>query len=208
MRGRGLCGAAVNLALFDFDGTLTTQDSFTKFLRYATRPIRIAAGSALLSPVIVGYKMGLLSAAVARPIVSGFAFRAERASRVRELGERFAGEVLPTLLREGSMERVAWHQAQGDRVVVVSASLDAYLEPWCRERGLELICTQLEEKAGFLTGRYLRGDCAGEGKVALVRERYDLAEYAVIFAYGDSPDDAPMLGLAHRRFYQGVEMTP
>jgi phosphatidylglycerophosphatase C len=51
----------MNLALFDFDGTITRGDTWTPFLRYsATRP-RIAA-AVLLSPLIVAYKAGWISA--------------------------------------------------------------------------------------------------------------------------------------------------
>ena len=29
------------------------------------------------------------------------------------------------------MERIEWHKSNGDEIVVVSASLDVYLGPWC-----------------------------------------------------------------------------
>ena len=64
--------------------------------------------------------------------------------RVRALGEQFVRDVLPGLIRPIALERIAWHKDRGDRVVVVSASLDAYLIPWCRALGLDLICTELE----------------------------------------------------------------
>jgi hypothetical protein len=47
----------MDLALFDFDGTITTADTFAGFLRFAVRPGRMAVGVVLLSPVIVGYRL-------------------------------------------------------------------------------------------------------------------------------------------------------
>lgn len=34
----------MNLALFDFDGTITTADTFTNFLRFAVRRHRLVVG--------------------------------------------------------------------------------------------------------------------------------------------------------------------
>lgn len=42
----------MNIALFDFDGTITFADSFTTFLYFASGRSRILLGSALLSPLI------------------------------------------------------------------------------------------------------------------------------------------------------------
>jgi len=58
-------------------------------------------------------------------------------------------------MRSVALERIAWHTARGDRVVVVSAALDVYLEPWCATMGVDVICTQLEAHGGRVTGRYV-----------------------------------------------------
>jgi len=87
--------------------------------------------------------------------------------------------------------------------VLVSGSLDLYLQPWCRQHGLELICNRLaHDGRGRLTGRYEDGDC-GAHKAAKIRTRYDLAGYERIHAYGDSREDKAMLALAHERWYRG-----
>ena len=92
-------------------------------------------------------------------------------------------------------------------MVVVSGSLDAYLAPWCESVGVERICTELEVRSGRLTGRYCRGDCSGPTKTLLIRERYDLTRYSVIYAYGNTEEDREMLELAHRRYYR-CERSP
>jgi hypothetical protein len=50
----------MNLALFDFDGTITHRDTFAPFIYFAVSRLRIALGAALLSPMIAAYKVGLL----------------------------------------------------------------------------------------------------------------------------------------------------
>jgi len=103
-------------------------------------------------------------------------------------------------------KRIAWHRAQGHTVVVVSASLDLYLQPWCQARGLDSICNRLAHRDGILTGRYEDGDC-GPHKARLIRARYDLASFERIHAYGDSREDRPMLALGHERWYRGKRLA-
>jgi HAD superfamily hydrolase (TIGR01490 family) len=196
-----------NLALFDFDGTITSKDTFTAFVHFAMGPARLLSGKILLSPLIVGYKAGLVSGATIRASVSRFGFAGRRESELREAGLAFGADVLPQVVRPAMLERIRWHQSQGDRIVVVSASLDVYLETWCRGHGLELICTQLEFRRGRSTGGYRRGDCSGERKLHRIRERLDLSAYPDIYAYGDTREDLPMLAIARHRFYRGREVT-
>jgi phosphatidylglycerophosphatase C len=200
-------GWLMNLALFDFDGTITTSDTFTPFIRLAATPGRMLAGSVLLGPLALGYRLGAVSASRARPAVARVAFRGASAADVRCLGRKYAADVLPGTLRQRALERVARHQEQGDDVVVVSASLDVYLRPWCESRGLGCICTELEELNGRLTGRYRHGDCSGAEKVRQIRERYALERYAQVYAYGDTSEDREMLALAHRRYYRWQEIA-
>jgi HAD superfamily hydrolase (TIGR01490 family) len=197
----------MNLALFDFDGTITEGDTFSAFLRFAVRRHRILLGAVPLSPVVLCYRLGLISARQARPIVSRVGLQGEAADSIREVGRRYAAQVLPHTVRRLALERIHWHQAQGDTVVVVSASLDAYLGPWCESIGVERISTELEERDGRLTGKYRHGDCSGIAKVHRIRERYELSRYAVIYAYGDTDDDREMLELAHRKYYRWREIA-
>jgi len=192
----------MNLALFDFDGTITVGDTFIPFLRFSASRSRAAIASLCFSPFLVAARAGLLSARTARPLAARFAFQGRRGAAVRGLGRVYADEVLPSRVRRRALERLDWHKRQGDTIVVVSASLDAYLTRWCESIGVDVICTELEERGGRLTGRYVGGDCSGAEKVRRIRERYDLSRYSTIYAYGDSGDDREMLAVAHVRYYQ------
>jgi len=196
----------MNLALFDFDGTITVGDTFVPFLRFAMRTSRIALGAILATPHGLGYRLGVVPASRARPVLAKVGFRGEQAQAVRALGRQYATDVLPQCLRENALDRIRWHQQQGDLVVVVSASLDVYLAPWCETAGVDVICTELEERRGILTGRYRDGDCSGVAKSRRIRQRYDLNKFPVVYAYGDSPEDFEMLALAHRKYLRSVEI--
>ena len=195
----------MNLALFDFDGTITSADTFTPFIRFVASPRRLLFGRLLLSPMVAGYRLGLVPGTTLRSAAARLCFFGRLEADILELGARYA-ETMHLVVRPAVLDKVRWHQAQGDTVVVVSASLAPYLRRWCDKLGVELICTELESAAGTLTGRYAGGDCSGQEKARRVRERYDLARYPVIYAYGDTSEDRELLGLAHRRYLNGVEL--
>ena len=197
----------MNLALFDFDGTITTRDTFLEFIRFALAPSRLLVGKALLTPWILGYRLGLISAPRIRPVISRVAFSGMREQALRSLGEAFAKEQLPLWIRRETRQRLDWHREQGDQIVVVSASLDVYLSAWCREQGFDVLCTNLEAKGGRITGRYRDGDCSGSVKKGRVLSKYDLTRYGTVFAYGDTIEDRELLELAERRFFRGREIA-
>jgi HAD superfamily hydrolase (TIGR01490 family) len=197
----------MDLALFDFDGTITTRGTYPDFLRLAASPARKAAGGVVLGPVIAGHRCGLVSDVALRRTLSMATFRGQDAHRVNELGEAFARDRLPGLVRPIAADRIRWHHARGDHVVVVSASLDAYLVPWCRTAGLDVICTTLEVRNGRLTGRYVDGDCCGSEKARRIRGRYALADYGRVHAYGDTHEDHEMLALADRKYWRWTDVS-
>lgn len=197
----------MNLALFDFDGTITSSDTWTPFMRFAVPPARLIAGQVLLAPVFVGHRMGVISSSTGRQMATRVGFQGVPSSDVRQLGAQYAATMIPKTVRGLALERIGWHRSQGDDVVVVSASLDVYLSPWCETRGLDHICTTLEEQDGRLTGKYVGGDCSGREKVRRITERYDLTRYLRVYAYGDSGEDREMLELAHKKFYRWREVS-
>ena len=197
----------MNIALFDFDGTITSKDSFAPFIRFAVTPTRAVFGALLLAPIIIGYKLRLIPASFTRACLARFGFRGRRLNEIREIGSRFASEILPNTIRQKAMERIDWHRAEGDIVDVVSAALDVYLSSWCQQNGLELVCTELESKNGVLTGRYLNGDCTGIEKLKRIMEKYSLETFGEIYAYGDTREDEVLLSVATKKYFRWREIT-
>ena len=192
----------MNLALFDFDGTITDNDSFTAFLYFAATRQRLFWGKVLLLPQILSYKAGLLPAAKARACVAGFAFKDRPLSGLESAGKKYARDIIPRHIKSKAFERIQWHKEQGDEIVVVSASLDLYLSPWCDTHGLALICSSFETKDGIITGRYDGPDCSGTEKARQIKARYDLTQFKTIYAYGDTSEDREMLDLADIKYYR------
>jgi phosphatidylglycerophosphatase C len=197
----------MNLALFDFDGTITHKEMFADFIRFAVPRRRRILGAPLFAPMVAGYKLGLVSGNTIRSRVVNFGLRGLRVDHVREMGRRFSDGVLSTVLRPVALERIRWHREQGDKVVVVSGALDVYLQYWCRTHGLDVICSHLEVVGSHLTGRYHGLQCVGEEKSRRVRETCKLHEFSVVYAYGDTKEDLDMLSMADRKYYRWQELS-
>nr|WP_275974006.1 HAD-IB family phosphatase [Shewanella pneumatophori] len=215
------------MALFDFDGTLTNKDMFTKFIFFSATPMRLALGVIFMSPLYLLYKMGVIPARKLRPFVSYCAFAGRDKQTLDRLGVEYATKIIPRYLRPEMQQTLKQYQAEGASIVVVSASLDLYLKPWCQIMGLELICSEMateqvakqeqiqahnqelnqEPKNSRYTGFYVAGDCSCEAKASKVSERFNLKDYSYIYAYGDTKEDLAMLALADEAYMQGVTQS-
>lgn len=197
---------APGLALFDFDGTLTYGDSLFPFLREASGLPRFLLNIALCSPTLVAYRFGWMENHRAKEKVLRRFLKAVSAPDFRRACGRFAEGRMQRLLNSKALERVRWHQSMGHKTVLISASLEDYLLPWAKANGFDLVvCTRLKFRGDAFTGDFEGGNCHGEEKVRRLKEIiHDLPGY-VIYAYGDSRGDLPMLELAEHRFYRSFQ---
>ena len=196
----------VVVAAFDVDGTLTTRDCVTPFLRRA-------AGWRLVS-TILGHPLAVVAAAARRDRdrlkeLACAALRGLDATAFEDLGRSFAHEVVANWLRDDTTARLRRHRELGHQVILASASLDAYLGPLGDMLEVDgIVCTQLERGPdGRLTGRLVGENCRGAEKARRVRAWLDAAGLAdaVLWAYGDSPGDRPLLEAADHAVWVDTE---
>jgi phosphatidylglycerophosphatase C len=185
------------VAAFDVDGTLTTRDCVVPFLRRSLGTRHVVA-------TLMRHPLQLLTAAIRRDrdrvkelAVSAFAGRS--AVTIAAEGERFAAEVERDSMRPDSLARLAWHRRQGHQVVLVSASLDAYLRPLGERLGVDgVLCATLDVGSdGNLTGRLVGENCRGAEKVARL-DAWLAGRDVELWAYGDSAGDRELLARADR----------
>ena len=79
----------MNLALFDFDGTITTGDTFTPFLRFAIGRRRAILGGLLVSPVVIANRLRMISTTKTRPIVARVGFQGAVSQGDEHFGTKF-----------------------------------------------------------------------------------------------------------------------
>jgi len=198
------------VAAFDVDGTLTTGDCVTPFLRRA-------AGRRLWT-TLLRHPLALAAAAARRDRdrlkeLACSALRGIESTEIEHLGEAFAREVGAGRLRDDTVARLRRHRELGHTVILASASLDPYLVPLGRSLGVDaLVCTVLERgRDGRLTGRLVGANCRGAEKARRVRgwlREHDLAD-AELWAYGDSSGDDELLALADRPLrVDGIRVDP
>lgn len=190
------------IVLFDFDGTITTRDTLWEVLKFTRGKNKFYIGLCILSPVLLLFKVGIIPAKQAKEMVLTFFLKGMRLYEFNNLCERFIEDRLPKLLRKSAIDVLAKHIAHGHCVVVVSASLENWVLPWCSVMGIQCIATKMEEREGIITGRINGENCNGKVKDELVRQRYDLSRFAEILAYGNSKKDFAMLALADRCYYR------
>ncbi len=196
-----------NLALFDFDGTITTRDAYGVFVALAIPRWRLILALLFTWPLIIAYLNGWLKGTTGRAIVAWVGFYRAQCGTVEAVAEQVAAEKIPALIRPEIWAKLREHLAQGDQVAVVSGSFDLYLRPWCDAHGLLLFCSSLERSRERFTGRYEGFQCVGAEKARRVLAHFDLDQFEEIYAYGDTPDDRELLALAHRKFYRGIEIN-
>ncbi len=191
-----------NLALFDFDGTITTNDSLIKFIRFAVGDVKFIFGMILLSPMLTVYKLKLIPNYKAKQYMLSYFFKGMSEEKFLQVANEYSLNQIKTILRPKAIEKITWHKKQGHKIVIVSASIECWLKPWCDENNLNLIATKLEIKRNIITGKFLTKNCYGIEKVNRVQELYKLSDYDHIYVYGDSHGDKELLALGDESFYK------
>lgn len=195
------------VAAFDFDGTLTYGDTLLPFLSFVRGPAQtcgslIRAAPALLACLFsVNYRQQAKEA-ILKKTIAGMGIE-----EARQYGEKFALGPLLVKIRPEAMQKLHWHKQEGHRCLLISANLDVYLEPWASNAGFhDLICSKVEaDKKGKLTGKLIGLNCWGPEKTRRLLQLLGPKENYVLYAYGDSKGDRPMLDLADYPFYRRFE---
>jgi phosphatidylglycerophosphatase C len=186
------------VAVFDFDETLSTRDNVIPFMRRVGGPRRFAAAVITAAPALA---LRRRDDAKARAVHRIFAGRS--AAGVHAEGEQFATEVIEHHLRDEAVAKAAWHRSEGHELLIVSASLDAYLEPIGARLGFDaVLATRLEVATDDrLTGRLDGPNVRGPEKVVRLERWLDGAP-ATVWAYGDSGGDRELLARADHPMYR------
>lgn len=192
------------ISCFDFDGTITDQDSFLSFLIFLlqknvlTRKELAIAVLSMLHPTVI-FRREAMKQRFLRTCFSN-TFRGSLA----EHGSLFASTALLEIIRPSMLRRIEWHRAQGHRCILISATFDFYLEPWARSAGFEaVLASSLATRSnGMLSGEFSGKNCRGEEKVSRLQTYLgNLRDYE-IYAYGDSSGDKALLRIADHAFYR------
>ena len=206
---------------FDFDGTLTTRDTFLAFIRHAKGNMSFLWGMMCYAPLLVLMKLGFYPNWKAKQRVFAHFFEGMSTDDFNQACWFFAYDKRQ-LVRPKGIEAIRQAQAEGAQVLIVSASVENWVSR-CIEAALattpntqhpssntqhptptpiQFLCTKIEVENDHLTGRLLGKNCYGAEKVSRIKEALPPRDQYELIAFGDSRGDKEMLEYADERHYQ------
>ncbi|WP_434633449.1 HAD family hydrolase [Chromobacterium sp. CV08] len=191
------------LALFDLDHTLIAGDSDFEWPRFLIKRgiLDAAQYDERNSYFYSQYQNGTLDMNEYLAFILAPLTRFSR-HQLDELHADYLENHIKPLIPNKARERLAAHRAEGDEIVIITATNRFITGPIARELGVEhLIAIELEEDAaGNFTGRPTGVLSFKEGKITRIEQW--LAErgeswdsYGESFFYSDSHNDLPLMKL-------------
>lgn len=188
------------IAAFDFDGTITKKDTLFDFIQFYHGSYKLIVGLIYLLPTLLSYKLGLIKNGVAKEKLFSHFFKNEDSVhfdiKCNQYEERIA-----RMCRTETLEKVNWHLKNKHIVVIVSASVRNWIEPWAIENNIgKVISTEIEDSGGYISGRFSTKNCYGEEKVNRLKDIFPERDQYILYAYGDSSGDNELLAFADNSF--------
>jgi len=191
-----------DIAFFDFDGTITNRDTLLEFIKFTKGRFLFYSGLALNLGYLIAYRLSIISNQTAKEKILKFFFHNTPVQKFEEYCRRFSLRLLPSLLRPEALAEIKRLKEENVLVVVVSASPENWIENWATANDLGLIASKLEISEGLITGKIVGKNCSGDEKVSRINQAFDLSQFNIVAAYGDTNGDKPMLRLANRSFFK------
>lgn len=191
------------IAIFDFDGTITTKDSFLDILIFAFGYKKFLAGIFYLAPDLFSYFLHKTSAHIAKEKAFSYFFKGFTELEFNKLCRNYSLNQLNRIVRQEALEKIKWHKEQGHIFVIASASMENWIKPWAEQWGFDnVIATIPEIKEGVITGGFSTLNCSGQEKVRRLLEFYPNRNDYYFYAYGDSKKDKDLLFFSDKAFYR------
>lgn len=189
------------IAVFDFDGTLTTKDTLLEFIKFACGRKKFFIGFLIHSPLLVLMKLGLYPNWKAKESLFSWFFKGIEHDEFVRLGNEFAKEIQQFVNLE-TTNILSKHIQKGHDVYVITASIDEWVRPYCKQLNVkDVLGTKIEIVNGVLNGRFVSRNCYGKEKVNRLLEVEPNRSSYYLYAYGDSRGDKEIIDFADNSFY-------
>lgn len=192
------------IVAFDFDGTLTTKDTFVAFIRFTKGTTALVLGLLCYAPLLVLMLLHLYPNYKAKQKVFSHFFKGMELEEFNQHCEDFAVQCRHLMRQEGE-RAVLQARRDGAETIVISASVYNWVKPCVLAH--DYLCTEVEVQDGRLTGRFLTKNCYGQEKVHRLLEKYPHREDYHLTAYGDSRGDKELLAFADEPHYKPFRLS-
>lgn len=186
------------IAVFDLDHTLSRSDSFLYYLFgfLARRPWRIVRCVHL--PIMVFlFWVGLVKNTKLKESFLHAVMGGVRQTDIATWNRVFLDRFVRLQMRREGLATLETHRQAGDRLILLTASLDCYVSELGRRLGFDdVVCTRVEWKDGRLSGKLASPNMRGEEKVRALQDIRACYGQRPITAYADHRSDLAMLRVA------------
>lgn len=190
------------IAVFDFDGTIKKHDSFLSFLLTVTHNNTLELCRSLFPFVIpiLLVKMNFISAGrIKEKIYKSFLKNIPQ----KEFIELCVGysTIINNDLNQAVIEKIKQHQNNGDKVVILSASLAEMIRPWAKSLGIDdVVATEIEWNDKGFFKCFSTPNCNGNEKPVRLQHYLKSCHEYHLTGYGDSKADHPFLSICNTSY--------
>lgn len=191
------------IVFVDFDGTLIRRDSLFMFLRFVRhqRGKRFGMNAKMIA-AYAAYALRMISAGDAKCRLLTIVAKGLDKESFERICVDFVGEIEDSV-NSAVLKEVEKRRAAGEEVVIVSASVRDWLEPYVVQKGFGLICTEVAIDGNPIElVKLVTPNCRGEEKVVRIKrwlaEQYpeNTRDDFHITAIGNGKGDKEMLEFA------------
>jgi HAD superfamily hydrolase (TIGR01490 family) len=191
-----------SIAFFDFDGTITTKDTMLELIRFTNGTLSYYIGMAKISPWLIAMKLKLISKASAKEKLLSHFYKNMPVDIFNEKCKLFSKTKIPALVKQDALATIKDFQDKNIPVVIVSASAENWVIDWCNKHNIQCIATKLLITNNKVTGKLYGGNCNGNEKVSRIKKIFNLADFEIIYCYGDTSGDKAMLAISTNPHYK------
>lgn len=184
------------LALFDFDGTLYKKDSLIEFTKSAKGNPCFYKGIVMLSPFLLGLKLGMLDNEKVKIKFLTHFFKNTPVEEFKAITQQFAMTKIEKDLNKKTFAHFLKHIESKHTVCIVSASCADWIKPWSDQYNVKCIGTELEIIDQKIPGNLATKNCYGAEKVNRIKAVFNIEDYDIIKVYGNGKGDFEMLQLS------------
>ena len=160
---------AVQLAVFDLDGTVTRHDTFLPYLRGWLQRHPERHGTRRMAPPIARFLFGERDRGRLKSDLIRCSMAGATRSQVDDWSRVFVEGLADDMLCPGALDAIARHRRAGDRLVLLSASVDLYVPRIGARLGFdETICTGVAWRDGLLDGTLTTPNRRGAEKLRCI----------------------------------------
>ena len=181
--------------IYDFDDTIYNGDTNRDIILYSFKkhPFKVIKALKKTKKLERDYKRGLITFERVKEAMLSFLFEIDDLDGYIE---KFVSSHMKNIK--------PWYLSRkNDYDIVISASYELWIVPFCRKLGIKYVLATKTDKDGHIIGK----NCKGEEKVRRLANTIPNAQ--IVTSYSDSESDLPILNLAKTAYVvEGNKLIP